>query len=246
MTREVRITIDDDEVFARMKARKQELDLSWEEVLHRGLRRGKPGGGSHGVGGPSGSGGPGGYGDWSQWVPDDVGPEAGEGSYGPSGSTDEPESIGEAVEDLKRHVRGQVAHSLRESMDAMEEVNVDLEAEMTELENAEDAVLRFDGVTDDDRRYEVPLRVRLETSRDGLDVEVVAVREGKSVSGMNRFDRETRRAVNEHLARGGTATLAFEGAERYEVGPVCSWSRDDGGRPTVSTVDIEEVLFDDE
>ena len=38
MAREVRITIDDDEVFERMKARKGALDLSWEEVLHRGLR----------------------------------------------------------------------------------------------------------------------------------------------------------------------------------------------------------------
>ena len=39
MTREIRITIDDDEIFERMRTRKQELDLSWEEVIHRGLRR---------------------------------------------------------------------------------------------------------------------------------------------------------------------------------------------------------------
>jgi hypothetical protein len=39
MTREIRISVDDDEVFERMRERKRRLDLSWEEVLHRGLRR---------------------------------------------------------------------------------------------------------------------------------------------------------------------------------------------------------------
>ncbi|MFC7057120.1 hypothetical protein [Halovenus salina] len=39
MAREIRITIDDDEVFEQMKRAKQELDLSWREVLHRGLQR---------------------------------------------------------------------------------------------------------------------------------------------------------------------------------------------------------------
>ena len=37
MSREIRITIEDDEVFERMRYRKDELDLSWEEVLRRGL-----------------------------------------------------------------------------------------------------------------------------------------------------------------------------------------------------------------
>lgn len=38
MSREIRITIADDEVFEVMKQRKEALELSWEEVLHRGLR----------------------------------------------------------------------------------------------------------------------------------------------------------------------------------------------------------------
>ena len=162
------------------------------------------------------------------------------------------DSIGEVVDEFKDQIRGQVRESLRASMASMEEAGPGpgsgLEREMSELEEAEDAVLRFDAVTDGERRYQVPLRVRLETSRSGLDVDVVAVREGKSVSDANRFDRETRRAVNEHLARGGTATLAFANGgagEAYEVGPVLSWSHEDG-QPTVTAVEVEEVLFDDE
>jgi hypothetical protein len=89
--------------------------------------------------------------------------------------------------------------------------------------------------------------VRLETSRSGLDIEVVAVRTGKSVTDCNRFDRGTRQSINEHLARGGTATLTFENGhdEAYSVAPVLSWSRADDGTPTVSDVEIAEVLFDD-
>ncbi|WP_415380892.1 hypothetical protein [Halosimplex sp. TS25] len=248
MAREVRITIDDDEVFERMKARKRELDLSWEEVLHRGLREvpeerpGEP----HQPGtapGPEGS----------HRAEDDrrgrrghdVSVELGAGPSdpGPGGSDD---SIGAVVEEIKGQVHDQVRESLRASMESVETAGADLEREMTELERAEDAVLRFDDVTGDDPRYQVPLRVRLETSRGGLDFEVVAVRGGKSVSGMNRFDRETRQAINEHLARGGTATLSFDGEEAYEVGPAIAWRRDDDGAPIVSDVGIPEVLVDDE
>lgn len=251
MAREVRITIDDDEVFERMKARKRQLDLSWEEVLKRGLR--DPTGGT-GQDGPAEPGGESGGADFVGWSPE-TGWQGMSSEWGAQRHGDA--DLDDVVDEFKESIRGQVRDSLRASMAAMEDPHPasqpgggaergGLDREMTELERAEDAVLRFDGVTDEAPRYEVPLRVRLETSRDGMDVEVVAVREGKSVSEMNRFDRETRRAVNEHLARGGTATLAFEGAERYEVGPVCSWSRDDAGHPTVTAVDIEEVLFDDE
>ncbi|MFC5972183.1 hypothetical protein ACFPYI_12655 [Halomarina salina] len=38
MSRQIRISIEDDEVFERLKRRKDALDLSWEDVLRRGLR----------------------------------------------------------------------------------------------------------------------------------------------------------------------------------------------------------------
>ncbi|MFC7139463.1 hypothetical protein ACFQMA_06370 [Halosimplex aquaticum] len=243
MAREVRITIDDDEVFERMKARKRELDLSWEEVLHRGLREvpeerpGEPQ--------PPGAS-PGREGD--RRAADDRRGHHGHDvnvEFG-SGSVDHGDSIGAMVEEIKGQVHDQVRESLRASMESVETAGAGLEREMTELERAEDAVLRFDDVTGDDPRYRVPLRVRLETSRGGLDFEVVAVRGGKSVAGMNRFDRETRQAINEHLARGGTATLSFDSEEAYEVGPAIAWRRDDDGAPVVSDVGIPEVLFDDE
>jgi|GEM_PF-982189 len=273
MAREVRITIDDDEVFERMKARKGALDLSWEEVLHRGLRevpgerpddRGAPGesrspgqhagpgesahgpesdhfeqhwrhhssharhgrrGAGSDEGEPGGSGGPGGLG----------------GPASPGGPED---SVSELVEGIKAQVHDQVRESLRASMESVEAAGSDLDREMTELERAEDAVLRFDEAVGDDRRYRVPLRVRLETSRAGMDVTVVAVRQGKSVSDTNRFDSESRRAVNVHLASGGTATLSFGGGEDYEVAPALTWSHGDDGAPTVTDVEIEEVVLD--
>ncbi|WP_436927805.1 hypothetical protein [Halosimplex amylolyticum] len=247
MAREVRITIDDDEVFERMKARKRDLDLSWEEVLHRGLRevpeerQGEPS--------PPGAGAGVGPGREDRRRPEDEQ----RGRHGhdvnvefDAGSVDPGDSIGAMVDEIKGQVQNQVRESLRASMESVEATGADLEREMTELERAEDAVLRFDDVTGDDPRYRVPLRVRLETSRGGLDFEVVAVRGGKSVSGMNRFDRETRQSINEHLARGGTATLSFDDEETYEVGPAIAWRRDDDGAPIVSDVGIPEVLFDDE
>lgn len=249
MAREIRITIDDDEVFERMKARKRELDLSWEEVLHRGLRRDESAherhhraagpdqdpefGPSGGDRGPPGAG--------------PHGPSHGRGERGPLGGDPDPDdSIGEVVDEFKEQIRGQVRDSLRASMQSVEAAGSELEREMNELEASEDAVLRFDDVTDDDPRYRVPLRVRLETRRGGLDFDVVAVRSGKSVSGMNRFDPETRRAVNEHLTRGGTATLSFGDREAYDVGPAVSWGRNEDGTTTVTDVGIPEVLFDDE
>ncbi|WP_123538753.1 hypothetical protein [Halosimplex salinum] len=241
MAREVRITIDDDEVFERMKARKRELDLSWEEVLHRGLREvpEERQGESHPPGaGPGRESGRRPEGDHRGRRGHDVSVEFEGDSFDPG------DSIGAMVDEIKGQVHDQVRESLRASMESVEDAG--LEREVTELERAEDAVLRFDEVTGDDPRYRVPLRVRLETSRGGLDFEVVAVRGGKSVSGMNRFDRETRQSINEHLARGGTATLSFGDEETYEVGPAIAWRRDDDGAPVVSDVGIPEVLFDDE
>jgi len=257
MAREVRISIDDDEVFERMKARKRDLDLSWEEVLHRGLREdlvergeGHPGsasgagptpGANAGQAGSTGPAGSAGTGRHHQ----EFGP--GDERVGVDVSYDPGDSISGMVEEIKGQVHDQVRESLRASMESVEAAGADLEREMDELANAEDAVLRFPDAAGEDPRYEIPLRVRLETSRGGMDVTVVAVREGKSAAGTNRFDRETRRAVNEHLARGGTASLAFEGgSESYEVAPVLEWRHGDDGAPTVTAVDVEEVIFDAE
>lgn len=266
MARAIRIPIDDDEVFERMKARKQALDLTWEEVLHRGLREtpdeqgGEPQASGAGGAGQSGQGTGPQPGQRNQHgYHAHHGPQGQPGHHGQHGDRGRPgtergqvdvdfgsgDSIGDVVDEIKGQVQNQVRESLRASMESVEVAGSDLEREMTELESAEDAVLRFPDAAGEDPRYQVPLRVRLETSRGGMAVDVVAVREGKSVSEMNRFDRETRRAINEHLARGETATLSFDGAERYEVGPVLSWGRDDAGEPTVTEVRIPEVVFDD-
>jgi len=272
MAREVRITIDDDEVFERMKARKGALDLSWEEVLHRGLREvpgehpgepGPPGSEARGTAQHSpGSGGdiPGPESDhfeqhWRHHTQHARhgrrGAESGEGERGGPGGPGGPaspggpeDSVGELVEGIKAQVHDQVRESLRASMESVEAAGSDLDRQMTELEAAEDAVLRFDEAVGDDRRYRVPLRVRLETSRAGMDVTVVAVRTGKSVTDTNRFDSESRRAVNVHLASGGTATLSFGGGEDYDVAPALAWSHGDDGVPTVTDVEIEEVVLD--
>ena len=229
MAREIRISIDDDEVFERMKARKSELDLSWEEVLHRGLRH-----------------------DEEQTERDDP---SGYGAVGrgrdrPRGvrrEVDEPRprdpisDPGGFAEDLKRQIQGQVRESLHASLDPDP-----LARDVESLESAEDAVLVFDFLDEHtDPALQVPLRVTLEARVGGLEVDVVAVRTGKSTVGMNAFDPPVRRRIVEGLAAGEPATLRFEaGEESYEVAPVLSWSRD-GGVPTVSDVTIEEVRFDD-
>lgn len=300
MSREVRISIDDDEVFERMKHRKQELDLSWEEVLHRGLRRGPAAGGERGhpqqtgrqesdrrrqdrqrdvessepsSHGPTGPGG-------------DDGRTSRRGSErrsqsGRSRSHDRGDVPGhvEAYQDhvdahqehvdayqdhvdeyyddqwdrfadsVEAQVQNKVYNALRSTFGAAgidvpeppEPPHSSLDREMEDLSNAEDAVLSFDFL-DDDPGYQIPLRVNLQTSVDGLDVEVVAVRQGKSVRDMNRFDSEARLAVTKRLAKGDPAILRFDdGAEGYEVEPVIRWERDESGRPTVTAVDIEAV-----
>jgi hypothetical protein len=248
MAREIRISVDDDEVFERMKRRKADLDLTWEEVLQRGLRPEAPDEPSHPVdhgahdhghdADPLGDFDP--FGDEGH---PGARHDARRGRRGRSSS--DGGALAHLADRLREQVQSEVRESLRESMGAM---GGDLDREMRDLQDAEDAVLSFD-VLDDDPRYRVPLRVRMETSRDGLDVDVVAVREGKSARGTNRFDREARRAVNEHLATGGTATLAFGtngDRETYRVAPVCSWRRSDDGTPRVAEVEVHEVVFDDE
>ena len=101
MAREIRISIDDDEVFERMKARKRDLDLSWEEVLYRGLREGSADGG-----GAAGSAGEQQYG---SHAPADAGPGHGRGHEDPWDRW---------AEDLEASIRRKVSESLRSSFGA--------------------------------------------------------------------------------------------------------------------------------
>jgi hypothetical protein len=88
--------------------------------------------------------------------------------------------------------------------------------------------------------------VNLSTSADGLDIEVVTVRQGKGVAGMNVFDRSARKAIAEGLAAGSMPVLELEaGVEEYRVAPALSWSRNEDGRPVVTDVEVEDVIFDD-
>jgi len=238
MAREVRITVDDDEVFERMKRHKQELDLSWEEVLHRGLR--PPETPPEPDPEPFWN-----EGGWSSGHA--TGPEHSPGPQHPSGPGQQDEPLGDVVDEFRRQVKDQVANSLRVSMQGMQEANEELEQEMGALAEAEDATLTFTGL--DNPAHTVPLRVNQRTSRAGLEVDVVAVRQGKSVRGTNRFDRSARQQLNTSLARGEPATLRFENgsdAESYRVYPVLSWGKDDTGQPTVTDVEIDEVVLDDE
>lgn len=223
MAREIRITIDDDEVFERMKRVKQELDLSWKEVLHRGLQ-----------------------------VDDFPGPDPGMGARHGRSRGPEPGHPDEELGDrLERQIKQRVEDSLQRAFGLEEgqrphghREGQGYEDEVDSLSDAEDAVLVFPYL-DDDPAYEVPLRVEIEMHAEGIDIEVVAVRQGKSVTGMNSFDRGARKGIAEGMAAGTPAGLELgDGAETYEVSPVLTWSSS-GGDPVVDDVEIEEVLFDE-
>ena len=230
MAREIRISIDDDEVFERMKARKGDLDLSWEEVLYRGLREtageSEPGHGHADPAPPQREAGPerGRAGDdpWDRWA-----------------------------EDLEASIQQKVGESLRKSFGAVgvevpEPPQRGLDREVEALSEAEDAVLAFDFLADEEA-VQVPLRVNLETGAGGLDIEVVAVREGKSVAGMNAFEPGARQTIAERLAGGALASLRLAaGVEEYDVVPSLSWGRDEQGRTAVTDVAIQDVVFDGE
>jgi hypothetical protein len=221
MSREIRITVDDDEVFERMKRRKRELDLSWEDVLRRGLGRG---GGS---------------------------------------------DLDAVKDEFARRIQDQVAASLRASMpgasgpsrspgsrdpfadefwtDAEDDDGDDFDDEIADLAEAEDATLAFPSVAglSDEMATQVPLRVRLRFDGGDLAVTVVTVRQGKSVAEANSFPGDARRRLVEHLATGGTAALRLgDGSEEYRVRPALDWGRDEDGRPTVTGVEVDEVVFD--
>lgn len=227
MAREIRITVDDDEVFERMKRRKEALDLSWREVLKRGLRQDE--GVSVDLGGLG-------------RVDVGPGPESRPGPGAGAGAGTEPgehEGHGPGPgpgfgERLSQRIQQQVQQSL--------ETSLGVEDGFDDVADAEDAVLRFDGLDTDGA--EVPLRVRLTTGGDGLDVEVVAVRRGRAVAGLNSFPPDARRRVAERLAGGETAVLSLaEGAEEYAVRPRLEWTTGDDGRPAVADVTVESVVF---
>lgn len=221
MSREIRVTIDDDEVFDRMKHRKQQLDLSWEEVLRRGLRHPREGidhkNRSH-------------RGDRPR--------------YGPS------DDFGE---EIARRVQAHVTNTLRDSMRGVLGDAPDMrgptapgefESELGSLERAEDATLGFPFL-DSGPENVIPLRVNLRTSADGLDVDVVTIRRGKTVSKMNQFTPDARKQVTEHLAHGDKAVLQLPtDEETYRVSPVLAWSRDSTGTAIVTDVEIETVSFE--
>ncbi|WP_227375351.1 hypothetical protein [Haladaptatus halobius] len=224
MGREIRITIDDDEVFERLKRRKQELDLSWEEALRRGLERGRE----------SSTG-------WRAEYPRHP-----RQPPQPPHSRDRERARSEHPSpfdpDFGDRLRREIESSVRESMDTVEEsmdaVRAGLGVEIDRLEDAEDATLSFPFLEDD--RARVPLRVNLQTSADGLDVDVVAVRRGKDTATSNRFAADQRAQVNRRLAEGASARLELQnGSEAYDVVPTLSWGRADDGTPTVTDVECD-------
>jgi hypothetical protein len=233
MSRQVRITIDDDEVFERLRRRKDALDISWEEALRRGLRdsseppRGPPGDPVDPSRNPSagrdrGAHGPRGPGNMA------AGPDSGHG--GPSPFDD----------DFGEQIAREVLSSVKQSMPGGGEEPLD--DEIARLEEAEDAVLEL-GETE---AHHVPLRVVLHTGPDGLAVEVVAVRSGKDTAGTNRFADGARADVAERFAGGDAVPLRLDGGqETYRVRPNLTWGRGEDGAPTVTDVEVSEVVFED-
>jgi hypothetical protein len=251
MSRQVRITIDDDEVFERLKRRKEALDLSWEDALRRGLRdspeppRASPADGpgtsrqseprprgeasdraGRRTGGQaSGSGGPGrrrGAG------------EHGSGGPGPGDGAPFGRDLGEYI---AREVREAVPGTPPGTA-----AGPPLDDEIDRLEEAEDAVLALG----DGEAERVPLRVALHTGPGGLEVDVVAVRSGKGTEGMNRFADGARADVARRFASGETVGLELHGGEEtYDVRPELTWARGPDGAPTVTDVAVREVVFED-
>ena len=238
MSRQIRISIDDDEVFERLKRRKDALDLSWEDALRRGLRdspeaprpprpptEAREGADRRGPG------------------PERRGASKerrSEHAGGRGSGHREHEDLSPFDPDFGQRIAQQVLSSVGDAVPGVEEVT--LEREIDRLEDAEDAVL----VLGEGEARRVPLRVALHTGPDGLDVEVVAVRSGKGTEGMNRFDDGARADVARRFAQGETATLELDaGDETYDVRPDLEWARGPDGTPTVTDVTVREVVFED-
>ncbi|MFB6268850.1 MAG: hypothetical protein ABEH83_02840 [Halobacterium sp.] len=249
MSRQIRISIDDDEVFERLKRRKDALDLSWEDALRRGLRdspepprapsqptepkRGRSGGhrersdrrerpnrgDDRGARGRDAAD----RGDPSPFDPD----------FGERIARQVLSSVSESVPGLAGAAAGASAGA---------NTGGTLDDEIDRLEDAEDAVL----VLGDSERERVPLRVALHTGPDGLDVDVVAVRSGKGTEDMNEFADGARADVARRFAAGETATLELDaGNETYDVRPDVSWARGPDGTPRVTDVTVRDVVFDE-
>jgi hypothetical protein len=245
VSRQVRISIDDDEVFERLKRRKDALDLSWEDALRRGLRDS-----------PEPPRAP------SNPTEPRRGRETGrnersdrrEESRGDRHSTRGSESrdggdVSPLDPDFGERIAQQVLSSVSESVPGVVGPGADatagggtLDDEIDRLEDAENAVL----VLGDSEQERVPLRVALHTGPDGLDVDVVAVRSGKGTDDMNEFADGARADVARRFAAGETATLALEaGSETYDVRPDLSWARGPDGTPRVTDVAVREVVFEE-
>ncbi|WP_435363486.1 hypothetical protein [Haloarchaeobius sp. DYHT-AS-18] len=257
MSREIRITIDDDEVFERMKRRKEALDLSWEETLRRGLDQdGRGPSDSHETH------------TTLRRPPTPPAPHdprrhhrrRGRGRAGRESDDRAHDEFGPGHDDFgdvnpfdpefQERLRAQIESSVQESLSGVEtamrhveQVTGGLGDEIDRLSDAEDAVLTFADLPDDPE-HQVPLRVNLATSADGLDVEVVTIRQGKGTDGMNRFAQGDRKTITETVATGGTGLLRLQdGAEEYAVVPRLTWGRTPDGEPTVTGVEIVDVVF---
>lgn len=239
MSREIRITIDDDEVFERMRRRKEERDLSWEEALRRGLETAEPRGGSEPLD-PFDE-------DFRERLRNRVTREARDDV---EDRTQSSRRNRRADQNFDPFDAGSIADFARQqARAAVQGINFDqmwaeesLDSELDRLADAEDATLQFPFL--DAKGTTVPLRVTVGTGGEGLQVEVVAVRSGKGTSGQNRFPDDARHRIASALAEDETARLSLQdGAETYPVIPELSWGRTDDGTPTVTEVEISDVVL---
>jgi hypothetical protein len=239
MSRQIRISIEDDEVFERLKRRKDALDLSWEDALRRGLRdSAEPPRGKRTPNRPRSP-----PEDPGRGARSDRSPRRDRDHGGPErGHRDSHHSHGEPSPfdpDFGERIAQQVLSSVSDSVPGF--VGESLDHEIDRLEDAENAEL----VLGESQGERVPLRVSLHTGPDGLDVEVVAVRSGKGTEEMNQFADGARGRVARRFAQGETATLELDGGETYDVRPDVTWARGSQGAPTVTDVAIREVVFEE-
>ena len=235
MSRQIRISIDDDEVFERLKRRKDALDLSWEDALRRGLRDSTEPPRSPNASTESRRGRDSGLADRSEGR---RGRDDRESRHGRDATDRGDPSPFDP--DFGERVAQQVLSSVSDSVPGF--VGETLDDEIDRLEDAENAVL----VLGDSDQERVPLRVALHTGPDGLDVDVVAVRSGKGTEAMNEFADGARADVAGRFAAGETATLELEaGSEIYDVRPDLSWARGPEGTPRVTDVTVRDVVFEE-
>lgn len=237
MSREIRITIADDEVFERMRHRKDALDLSWEEALRRGLTESTdPDPTPDPPLNPFDD-------DFKQQlkarIRNDI--TAASPDHNPPDTDTTAGSSNHLID--RDAIRRVVADHLDYAIPPGPQSDAPLDAELDALEDAEDARLEFPFLDDD--HAAVPLRVNLTTDGDGLDVTVVAVRRGKATADDNTFRADHREQITTALATGTHATLSFQhGTETYAVTPSLSWGRTSDGHPTVVDVTIDAVHLD--